>query len=47
MSTADEQEVFDDIHDPEWSNDAEDMVDDDSLDKLQKECQGSIYLHTS
>ena len=33
MSTADEQDVCDDIHDPEWSDDAEDMVDDDSVEK--------------
>ena len=33
MSTADEQDVGDDVHDPEWSDDAEDMVDDDSVEK--------------
>ena len=32
MSKADEQEVFDDIHDSEWSDDAEGMVDDDSVE---------------
>ena len=32
MSTAEEQDVFDDVHDPKWNDDAEDMVDDGSVE---------------
>ena len=49
MSTAEEQDVFDDVHDPEWNDDAEDMVDDDSVETNSRRNVRylSIYIRIS
>ena len=47
MSTADEQDVFDDVHDLEWSDDADDIVDDDSVEKNCRRDVRFIYIRIS